>query len=84
MKQYRGFDIDGIFFTCEADIDKHIKRKWISDYKIRIELFNRYITHNRHDLAMRMCDEADKIAMRLVKECGMTWNEIEALDMTIA
>lgn len=80
MKQYRGYYIDGVIFSTKAEIDAHIKAQNIRAFKAHMRLFNRYSDQHKLERAMAASNAASRVAEFLVKQCGMTWAEIEALE----
>jgi hypothetical protein len=74
MKKYKGYYIDKVIFNTEADIDNFIKEQAINAYRVAVEMFARHcdIEHSTY------CTEC---AERLVKYHGMTWEEVEMLEI---
>lgn len=82
MKQYRGYNIDGIVVT-ETDIDNLIEAqnpaKKAEEIK-RMQFFtNRAVIAETNAERMTCNIEAQKSAAYLHKYCGMTLQEIEAV-----
>lgn len=73
MKQYKGYYIDGVIFSSEADIDEHIKAAMIRSYKVACEMFSRH-SDMEHSIY------ASEIAVRL-HALGLTWDEIEQIEI---
>lgn len=78
MKQYKGYYIDQVIFHSEEEIDAYIKASNIAKMQQFIRMMGNY---NDPEMIMAASIEADKIAESLVKEYGMTWDEIEAAEI---
>ena len=78
MKQYRGYYIDGVQMTCKADIDRMIKENNVRMFTQQMQMMYRYTDP---EMMMAASIEASKTAEYLVKHCGMTWGEIEDLEI---
>lgn len=78
MKQYRGYYIDGVQATSKVDIDRMIKENNVRRYMQQVQMMFRYTDP---EMMMAASIEASKIAEYLVKQCGMTWSEIEDLEI---
>ncbi len=76
MKQYRGYYIDHIYFNSKNEIDAFIRERSIRSYKKSVEMFCREASV---ELSAIMADKADI----LVRECGLTWYEIEAIEIEV-
>lgn len=76
MTQYRGYYIDHIFFSSEADIDNHIKEQAISRYKMMCRKF-------ADNSSMELCAIMSKHADYMHNDCGMDYNEIEAIEIEV-
>ena len=75
--KYRGYYIDGVTFTCKADIDAFIKNQQIK----RLQFFNNRMLEATIPGDRLVCSiEADKAACYLHNYCGMEWSEIEAIE----
>lgn len=75
--KYRGYYIDNIIFNSKQDIDNHIKKQAIESYKRAIRIFIK-----KGDMESSVY--ADEKAEYLVKECGMTWDQIEEIEFKAA
>lgn len=76
MKQYRGYYIDHIVFSSEAEIDAAIKAQAIDRYKMMCRMF---ADNGSMELNVIMINHADY--MHTV--CGMDYNEIEAIEIEV-
>ena len=76
MKQYKGYYIDHVVFDSEADIDARVK----SDLIKRMQKLNRMAIENV-SYALVAVAEAMRCANRLHDEYGMSYVEIEALEI---
>lgn len=74
MTKYRGYYIDKVVFTSKEDIDTFIKEKTIKAYRQAIRFFLR-------DSSMEASIFADQKAEYLHNECGMSWSEIEEIEI---
>ena len=74
MKKYKGYFIDHVIFNSKQDIDKHIKEKAIESYKTAIWLFAK-------NKDMESSIYADDKAEYLVSQCGMTLEQVEAIEI---
>lgn len=74
MKKYKGYYIDHVYFNSESDIDAFIKKQAIERYKTLAVMFS---NKPSMELTSMMCDLAD----RLVKVFGLTYTEIEELEI---
>jgi len=74
MKKYKGYYIDNFVFHSEAEIDAFLKKKAI-DYFIWL---NQYFNRNMSIEASAACSEQAQI---LHDTFGLTWDEIEALEI---
>ena len=78
MTQYRGYYIDHVFFNSKKEIDEKIKSDNISKMQKLIRMgFN----YRDGGMMMAAFEEADRVARFLVSECGMTYSEVEALQI---
>lgn len=75
MKQYRGYYIDGITFNSKADIDRFVKDQSIKDYKKACRYFAQHPT-------MEASVYCNSKAEFLHKEFGMSWDEIEEIEIS--
>lgn len=76
--KYRGYYIDGAQFTCKADIDALIKAQNIQ----RMQRYNaRMMAATTSGDMMAASIEAGKVARFLHDYCGMSWAEIEAVEI---
>lgn len=73
MRQYKGYYIDGVVFNSKQGIDEFIKRELVERYQQYSRMFWKNSTM---ELSSMMSDLADV----LVKQYGMTWEEIEELE----
>lgn len=73
MTQHKGLYIDHIHFNSKQDIGEYIKAQAIASYKRAI----RYFLENAD---MESSVYADEKAEYLVNHCGMTWEQVEALE----
>ncbi len=78
--KYRGYYIDNAIFSGKADIDRFIKEQNIRSFKSWMQMFNRYSDKGQLKLALAASSKASEVADYLVKHCGMTWADIEALE----
>lgn len=76
MKKYRGFYIDGITFKNRAEIDNFIKLKSLKAFKAAVKRFDRDPSAENSIWCMERAEY-------LNKECGMTWTEIEELEIAV-
>lgn len=74
MKKYRGYYIDGIIFKSTAEIDAFLRETAIKAYKQAIRHFEKYAN-------MEASIYADQIAQRLHRVHGLTWEEIESIEI---
>lgn len=74
MKKYRGYYIDGSIFNSTTEIDEAIKHRAVESYKRAVWLFVK--NHN-----MEASIYADQRAEFLVDQCGMTWEEVEEIEI---
>ena len=74
MKKYRGYYIDKVMFSCEADIDQFLKEQAIEAYKIAVELFAKRHSIESSEYA---CQKADI----LHSEFNLGWDEIEQIEI---
>ena len=79
MKHYRGYYIDNVVFHTEADIDEYIKARNIRRYQQHIRLMNHY---TERGMIIAAHKAAYEIANFLVKECGLTWADIEEIELS--
>lgn len=81
MSRYRGYYIDHVVFNSREDIDKRIKAERISKLKKYTAMLNcpRYSRNEIMDVMGCMMD----IERNLVHEDGLTWEEIEQLEIKI-
>lgn len=71
---YKGYYIDHVYFNSKQDIDNHIKKKAVESYKTALWLFNK-------NKDMESSIYADEKAEYLVNNCGMTWEQVEAIEI---
>ena len=76
MVQYKGYYIDHVVFNNKAEIDAKIK----SDLIKRMQKFNRMAVGNV-SYAMEAVAEAMQCARKLHDEYGMSYSEIETLEI---
>lgn len=69
---YRGYYITETM--SKQDIDMMILTNTVRTYKAMAERF-------ANNPSMELSVEMDKRAQFLVKECGLTWDEVEALEI---
>ena len=74
MKQYKGHYIDKVIFHNEAEIDEFMKQQAIKEYKTRCQVF----AINR---TMEASIYASEQAQRLNKEYGISWEELEEMEI---
>lgn len=74
MTQYKGYFVDHIVFDNKQDIDEHIKAQAIETYKRAIRYFL-----EKGDMETSIY--ADEKAEYLVSQCGMTWEQVEAIEI---
>lgn len=74
MKKYKGYYIDKVAFRSEAEIDGFVKQLAIREYKIRCQVFSLNGTMEASILA-------DEQAQKLNKEYGISWEELEAMEI---
>lgn len=75
MRKYKGYYIDGFYFTCKADIDAFIREKAIKRLKMLIGFFHR-------DGSMEASVMLSNHELYMETHLGFTPAEIE--DMEIA
>ena len=76
MKQYRGYYLDGTW--TKEDIDSFIKARTIKSLQRAVA--NTYSTTDA-EMAMAWSGRADELAQFLIRECGMTPAEVEAVEV---
>ena len=74
-KMYKGYYIDGIRFTSKEDIDSFLKNKAIEAFKTACKLFNR-------DFSLEASNYCGKLAEQLHNNFNLSWNEIEAIEIS--
>lgn len=74
MKKYKGYYIDKVFFNNESEIDEFVKQQEIREYKIRCQIFA--INKN-----MGASIYADEQAEKLNREYGISWEELEQMEI---
>lgn len=74
MAEYRGYYIDGIHFNSKAEIDAFVKKAAIKGYRLRVQSFA-----DHPDLEHSLY--ANEQAEYLHKVFGMTWSEIEDIEI---
>lgn len=74
MKNYRSYYIDGVAFTCKADIDNFIKELTIESYKRLCFMF-------ANNPSMELCNMMSNKADYLHSACGLSYDEIEAIEI---
>lgn len=74
MKNYKGYYIDNVIFHSIEEIDAFLKNQAIEAYKKAVELFALHAT-------MENSIYADSKAEILVNRHGLTWEDIEALEI---
>ena len=72
---YKGYYIDGFWFTCKEDIDNFLKTKAIEAFKTACKLFNR-------DLSFEASINCTKLAEQLHNNFNLNWSEIEAIELS--
>lgn len=76
MKKYKGYYIDHITFNSEAEIDAFLKEQAIKGYKQAVWFFCKEST-------MEASIYATEKAEYLHKQFGMSWNELEAIEIEV-
>lgn len=74
MKQYRGYYIDKVVFNTKEEIDEHIKTQAVKSYRAAIRYF---LEHTSMEAGIY----ADQKAEFLNTQCGMSWSEIEEIEI---
>lgn len=74
MKQYKGYYIDKVVFNSQEEIDEHIKAQAINSYREAVQYF---LKHS----SMEASIYADQKAEFLNTQCGMSWSEIEEIEI---
>jgi len=74
MRKYRGLYIDHVYFHNTAEIDEYLKAQAIKSYKRAIKAFCNHMD-------MEHSIYADKQAECLNKQFGMSWTEIEEIEI---
>ena len=74
---YRGYYIDGITFTTEADVDAFIKA---TNIRLMQKFNAAMLAADNADTMMVFSKLADDTARYLHDHCGMSWTEIEAVE----
>lgn len=73
MRQYKGYYIDGVVFNSKQEIDEFIKRELVERYQQYSRMF---WENSTMELSSMMSDLADV----LVKQYGLSWDEIEEME----
>lgn len=76
MKKYKGYYIDHITFNSEAEIDAFLKEQAIKGYKQAVWFFCKEST-------MEASIYATEKAEYLHKQFGMSWSELEAIEIEV-
>ena len=74
MTQYRGYYIDHFYFNNKSEIDEFVKSQAIEKFKTLNKIFSYRGT-------MEASIACDKQAEILHNQFGLTWNEIEAIEI---
>ena len=74
MKKYKGYYIDHVVFNSKADIDTFIKEETIAKYKKLAKMFSQ-------KPSMELVTYMQPYMAKLHDECGLSYDEIEALEI---
>ena len=74
MINYKGLYIDHIYYHSKEEIDEAIKQREIENYKMRCEIFAMHKT-------MEASIFADEQAQKLHDEFGISWEELEQIEV---
>lgn len=74
MKKYKGLYIDHVVFNSKAEIDEYLKAVAIKAYKSAVKAFCEHID-------MEHSIYSDQKAEYLNTQFGMSWSEIEAIEI---
>lgn len=74
MKNYRGYYIGNIIFHSEKEIDSFLKNQAIDSYRRAMARFY-------EEPSMELSVYCSKIADQLATDHGMSWGEIEAIEL---
>ena len=76
MMNYKGYYIDHVTFNSKEEIENFLKEQAIKSYKQAIRFFNR-------DGSFEASIYAYEKAEYLNKQFGMTWSEIEEIEIEV-
>lgn len=76
MRQYKGVYIDHVFIHNKQDVEDFLKRRTLEIFRYAHELFY-------HSPTYAMGITCEECAGELHDEYGMSWDEIEELEMKI-
>ena len=76
--KYRGYYIDHVVLDSKEEIDRFVKEQGIKNLKRLNGIMH---TYTDSGMIMTACNEACRVERFLHDECGMAWDEIEALEV---
>lgn len=76
MKQYKGYYIDHIYFHSTEDIDNYIRGQLVKRF---IKLNQLFLSSDSNIECSILCDE---VAQQLNSQYGLSWEELEQLEIT--
>lgn len=73
-REYRGYYIDHVSFHSKEEIDEFIRDNMINHYRTAVQEFVR-------DPDYAISIYVDRIAEDLHRQCGVSWEEIAAIEI---